>query len=507
VSAARPAAPSAERGVGLPPGHTGSSFLAQLLREAVERFPQVGGAVALPPGAAAFKRRFPELLARFEAARAASPRRSEIARFLARRAQEALVFHEEGRAVPLVEHLALRADPPRLEQRALGGRPGLQPRVPYRGRTWVGAELHELAERLEREHRVTRAAAAALAWLARRAQDGPIDLSGHSVVALGAGAEIAPTPLLLEAGARVLWVDVRAPEPLPAGVPAPAGTLVHAPEARDLLAEPRRIAAAIEQFAADDPVHVGLFAYAPGEGREWRLAASMNALVQALEPERVRSVSLFISPTSPCVLQPEDVAAARDRARRLRGWQAALARLGVLELSVPRAQDPVCVSRSIVPLQGASYQAAQYVCKILSAESWAMYGARPALPGGRALTVSANVAGVTATRSMRHPVFRAAFLGAPSLGLEVYEPETTRALCGLLVLHDLLNPAAPGALPPYAQAKTAPDRAARLFSQQVHGGMFALPFAVASALRVATLIGAARRPALLVDLLRRRERS
>ena len=65
--------------------------------------------------------------------------------------------------------------------------------------------------------------------------------------------------------------------------------------------------------------------------------------------------------------------------------------------------------------------------------------------GGRPVAVSANVAGITATRSLLHPLFQAGFLGAPSFGIEIYEPATTRLLSGLLTLHDVLHEGAPGA--------------------------------------------------------------
>jgi hypothetical protein len=138
-------------------------------------------------------------------------------------------------------------------------------------------------------------------------------------------------------------------------------------------------------------------------------------------------------------------------------------------------------------MQGASYQAAQYVEKLCAAERWA------ALPGRR-FTVSANVAGISRTRSLSHPLFEAAYAGAIAFGVETFAPDTTRALNGLLTLHDLLNPASPG----------APGRdPCALFSERFHGGFHVVPWAIDPALRVAALIGLARRPALLARMLRR----
>ena len=86
-------------GVVLPEGHTGSSLFHAVLSDAVSAFPRALGDVALPPRASAFKRTYGATLARFEAARAASAERAEIARYVVRRTQEALEFASAGRRI------------------------------------------------------------------------------------------------------------------------------------------------------------------------------------------------------------------------------------------------------------------------------------------------------------------------------------------------------------------------------------------------------------------------
>src|SRR4051794_27770479 len=95
-----------ERGVVLPAGHTGSTLFHSVLREAVAQFPDVLGPARLPESANAFKRDYGLALARFEAERAASAQRVEIARFIARRTQEALQYAGEGGSIALAEHMA-----------------------------------------------------------------------------------------------------------------------------------------------------------------------------------------------------------------------------------------------------------------------------------------------------------------------------------------------------------------------------------------------------------------
>jgi hypothetical protein len=292
----------------------------------------------------------------------------------------------------------------------------------------------------------------------------------------------------------VLWIDLAEPRP-----EARAGTLSFVPGGADLLAQPAEVARTAERFAQGQPIHLALYAYAGGGSREWLLAAAMNGIVRRLGRGVVRSVSLLVSPTSPAVVQPEDRARAERYPARL--WQRALERLGAFGPARYSARGPE-VARAVVPIQGASYQAAQYLGKILAAESFAVYGPSLEPAQGAPLTTSANVAGVSRTRSLSHPVFEAAFLAASRFGVTTFDPATTRALSGLLTLHDVLNPEAPGAARRHHPDPAA--RAAALFSQQVHGGIYGIPWSLDPCITAAALIGLARRPSLLWRLARPR---
>ena len=153
------------------------------------------------------------------------------------------------------------------------------------------------------------------------------------------------------------------------------------------------------------------------------------------------------------------------------------------------------VARGVISLQGAAYQAAQYLTKIISGEVLATAGL-----GGAPVTVSANVAGVTNTRSLSHPLFQIAFQGAPQFGVRIFDPPTTRALSGLLMLHDVLNPDAPGSATKVATSLA--DRARAVRTEQIHGGVYDLPWQFESAVKTAAVLGMGKRP----DLLLRRAR-
>lgn len=431
----------------------------------------------LPVEQERFRSSYGESLVRFEAARAASPERTEIARRILCSAERRTRFVSAIGELAADEYWSEHATPLPLEGSRTPPPSRLQLEIPFEGRRFRGKELHELADLLTGRRFATQATADALHWIADYGEEhGGVDLQGHKFAILGAGAELAATPLLQAAGASVLWIDIAEPSSEVAGTR-------YVPGGADLLRQPREIAATIRAFAGDAPVHLALYAYAGGGGREWRLAAAMNGIVRTLDPEVVRSVTLLISPTSPILVQPEDRAAAE----RYRGpwWQAPLARALRMPSNPLEGESPI--ARAIVSIQGPSYQGAQYVAKILTAEAWAAFGSRLDPQARTPLTVSANIAGVSRTRSLTHPVFEAAFAGAHVYGVASFDPATTRALNAALTLHDLLNPNPPP-----------------LFTQQVHGGVYAVPWALNPCINVAAAIGMVRRPTRLVSVLRGR---
>lgn len=488
------------RGVALPPQHTGSSLFYELLSAAIAQFPELKG-TELPAQANAWKRNYGQVLARFEAMRVASPQRVEIARFIVERAQAALQFVREGGASqPLAEHFAEAVSAPSLQSQQLGAAPSFQVDVPFEGRRYRGREALELIERLSENGDLTLAARAALRWTVEHIEgQGALDLRDQRFVLLGAGAELAPTAALLAAGAQVLWVDVSDASTFLAAHKFASGTLLQASQPLNLLENPALIAAAIEHFAADGgAVHLGAFAYASGASREWRLGAAMNAIASQLSPSSLRSLTMLVSPTTVPTWQPDSLRFVERQLAREPIWKATLSRTGLLPKPGHFASNGAHIGLSTVSIQGLSYQAAQYISKLCAAETFASGWQR------EPLTVSANVAGITRTRSMSHPLFAAAFLGAPRFGVRIFAPESTRALSLLLMLHDLLNPAASGAngVNGNGDHRTESQRRAELLhAKQIHGGLYNMPYALEPAIRIAALIGMGQNPSVL---LRRR---
>lgn len=486
------------RGVALPPQHTGSSLFHAVLSEAVARFPDALRSAGLPPDARDWKKNYGATLARFEAHRVASPERAEIARFIFERCQAALLHVQDGVSRPLSEYMVEPVPSPSLTAMKLGESPSFRVEIPFEGERYSGAEALGLVDRLAEQGEITLAAHAALRWSIEHIEDqgGVLDLRDQRFALLGAGAELAPTAALLRAGASVLWVDVAEPDRLLRVFSPGAGTLLRASTPLNLLDQPVAIRAAIEQLAQQGPVHLGCFAYASGASQEWRLAAAMNSIGTHVAQGSLRSISMLVSPTTVPTLQPESVRAARDQRAHEPVWKVALSRAGLLTQPGSYRLDDLHIGYSTVSIQGLSYQAAQYVSKLCASEAFAVYGGpKPAGAGARPLTVSANVAGITRTRSLSHPLFEAAFLGAPMFSVRIFQPETTRALSVLLMLHDLLNPAAPGQA---GSSVAAAQKPALIHAQQVHGGIYNLPYGLESAIRIAAVLGMGKNPLILL---------
>lgn len=485
-------------GVNLKDGLRASQLLFDVLNTARERHPKAFEGLRWPAHHGAFKRDYAAPLIAFERRRLASPDRAEIARTIVQATDASIVYSAgAGDETPLHAYMERPADPLPTEAIRLTRSAGLVPEVTFRGEHYEGARLAELADRWLERHWMTESAHRAVRWTlgeAMKRQSGRADLVGHKCVSLGAGAELSPTRAMLRAGADVLFIDARDPTKELLEDPRVSGTLTYVPGGADLLEKPREIVATIARFAGDHPVHVGMYAYAGGAGKEWRLTSAMNAIVRALPAGLTRSVVMLISPTTPGRVSPEDAAASEERKRRL-----ALRPLGLGRSPASAGQSgelPNRVSHSIVGLQGVSYQAAQYIGKMMAAEVYAIHG----LDGrGGDLTVSAPVAPITATRSLQHPLFDAAFRGADLFDILISEPQATRVMCALLAFHDLLNPDAPcratSRLPPA-------ERVAAIVGEQIHGGVYAQPYSLEREITLAALAGLAKSPKLIPPALR-----
>jgi hypothetical protein len=487
------AAPEGDGEVVLSGGGSASSWFHRVLAAVAADYRTTFGDSGPLGSVDEFKKGYDRRLPRFEAARADAAVRCDIAHSLVAAARPAFSWKDDQGEVPLMEHLDSHHQPLEVVDTTFAGRRRLEPHVMVDGVRLTGDRLVDYVVELSERGSASPEVPDGVGWLVEIAATDGIDLGDRRIVMLGAGAELAPTRLWLEGGADVLWIDVAPPPPELLGSDALSGQLTWVQEGADLLAAPGGIRATVERFAGDQGVDIGLYAYAPGRTREWRLAAGMNAIVDALPPGLVRTVTMLVSPTTCGILSTGDAEGEQRRRNARPLWQAVAERTGLLGKGPGHAgHGEAAANCGIVPIQGASYQAAQYLGKLMAAEAWAT--------GDPPFHVSANTAGISLTESLRHPVFDTAFAGAGAFGVETFPSATTASLNGLLALRDWLDPEAPS-LP--ASSISRAERARAVTATRVHGGIYQLPYPIEPALRVATALGIARDPRRVATLLRR----
>ncbi len=499
-------------GVSLPVDTSGSQFLHQLLAGATQH-PSTAehfSGIHIPESAGAFRKSYADDTIQFEGTRIASGARVAIARAVTDAAQDQMIFRTEGGRVSPLPHYMLGRQASALptvthnfsnqQLQALS--------LPWNDEVLAGTHMMDVIDEHAEQRQMSDAAFQALNWLyeTHRDENGQVNLCGRKIVLLGAGAELSPLPLFLNAGATVLWMDLKAPPAEILNNPNFSGTLVYPEHGADLLQQPLEIAATIREFAGDQKVSIGSFAYVGGKAREWRLTSVMNAITRQLANEgRVDAIGTFISPTSPAAAQLEDYQAGQrhlagrawTHAANL-GWIGASKLLGRVVPNYASFDDDVRMVQALVPLQGPTYIGAQYVEKIMIAEAM-----RALFPD---VTVSANVAGISRTKSLSIPVFEAGYIGARMFGLSTYDPATTVALNGMMLLHDWMNPEAPGSARRQTPFANDNAMAAALLSQQVHGGIYSFPYALNGIIELAAIRGFLRKPSLVKGMLGRKKK-
>jgi hypothetical protein len=384
-----------------------------------------------------------------------------------------LVIERDGEPVPLAE---LDKVPPRrpLGTEALEGRGPAAPgfTLPYRGARLRGDDLLRHLDGWVERGVIEPGAGDALAAVARNPDW--TDLRDVMVVALGAGAEMAPVGELLGWGARVVAVDLprddlwrrimRLAEPTNGTLTAVrADLLADLPEVLDLL-------------AGDPPTVIGGYAYADG-GAHVRLNAACDAVyARVLAPGC--TLATLATPTDVFAVPADAVEQARARYR-------AAARATRLVLKPTYAEPDARIVDSYVLQQGPNYALAKAL------QRW-----RGTVARARGIRASQLVAPMTVTRSVtRNRLFAAAYAGTTPFGVEVFAPATSRAISAAMLVHDLrhadaaANPGVPVPHPYDPLAATA-----------VHGGLWRAPWSIRSALPLAVVAGGARR------LLRRQAR-
>ncbi|WP_340540464.1 hypothetical protein [Nocardioides sp. GXZ039] len=350
--------------------------------------------------------------------------------------------------------------------------------VPYRGRVLRGAELvAQLAAWAERgilEPSAAEAVGEVVAhpeWLAAE---------GHTVVVLGAGAEMGPLAPLLRWGATVaavdlpreaVWERVRRTAAESAGrllVPVGADGAAGA----DLLAEVPDVAAWAEGL--DGRLVVGNYLYADG-ATHVRVSVAADVLGTRLIAARPGTGRAFLATPTDVFAVPRAAVEASNAAYAQRSALAKTlgrplrwaSRGRLLHRAYPPGADPG-IGDSLVPVQGPNYALAKRI------QRW-----RASVSRADGELVSFHVAPSTRTRSVvKNRALAAAFAGAHRFGVEVFEPATANTLMAALLVRDLAQPPARHAHPWQDEDDAA-----------VHGGLWRAAYEPRSALGLAAVLG------------------
>jgi hypothetical protein len=320
-----------------------------------------------------------------------------------------------------------------------------------------------------------RAVAAHPQWLA---------LPDHTVVVLGAGAEIGPLPTLLRWGARVAGVDLPRPpiwqrvlESARRGagtllVPVSDGADVEEAGA-DLIGE----VPAVAEWLAGLPgrLVLGNYVYADG-ATNVRVSVAVDALTLRLQAVRDDVALAFLATPTDVFAVPADAVAhssaaydGRSAAAKWVGRPLRTVSAGRLLRRAYRPDADPGVNDSLVPQQGPNYALAKRL------QRW-----RAAVARDGGATVSLNVAPPTRTRSVvKNRALAAAYAGAHRFGVEVFEPATCNVLMAALLVHDLHAGADRPTLHPWQNEA----------GSSVHGGLWRTAYAPRSALGLAALLG------------------
>ena len=321
-------------------------------------------------------------------------------------------------------------------------------------------------------------------------------LAGRTVVALGAGAEVGPVPVLLGWGAQVIAIDLPGPpiwERLVDTARRSGGTLVvpvaddkpgrHQPGGSDqviaqragldLLSDVPAIAGWLA--AVDGPLVLGNYVYADGAANV-RLAAAADALTVRLQASRGDVALAFLATPTDVFAVPAEAVTQSARAYATRSPASKLAGGTLRTLSggrlLRRAYTPGAdpgINDSLVRQQGPNYALAKR-----------MHRWRATLARDSGATVSMNLAPPSRTRSVvKNRALAAAYAGAYRFGVEVFEPATCKVLMAALLVHDLHTGGGP------AHAHPWQDEA----HQAAHGGLWRIAYAPRSALALAAALG------------------
>jgi hypothetical protein len=448
-----------------------------------------------------WRKTYPGHLRRLTEVSASTPDAGQI---IARAGLDALharfEFVTDGVSQPLLEAVAKDTDTVVGTETVEGGAPReTELSVPVGGEQRSGSALLDTLQDWVRRGLVEPSFATAVGQVVEHPEW--LDLSGRSFAVLGGAGEMSPLGSLLRWGADVAVVDlprpavwrhvldlategsgrlrvpVRADRALASDLVDRAGLdlIVDAPAARQWLA------------GLPDSYVLGNYAYADG-ARFVQVAMAADAIAAALLDSRSDvSLAYLATPTDAFAVPPEVVADARSRVTSApvfwRGIDAPMRAASGGHAFVPHYRSTIRdssgrelgVADTLIVQQGPNYALAKRL------QRWRAITARY-----DGVWSSAHIAPPSRTRSVtKNRLLSAAYTGSPRLGVQAFEPATSRVLMAAVLVRDLNDPTSP------ANPSIALPGAEDLFMDAAaHGGLWRLPWEPRSVLPFAVLLGA-----------------
>lgn len=324
---------------------------------------------------------------------------------------------------------------------------------------------------------------------------GWLELDDRTFAILGASSEMGPMGPLSGWGAgilavdlprRSLWDHIVGLARAGAGtlsLPVRAGTSsddLTSSAGMDLLVETPQTAQWLASFEQD--MTIGNYVYADGANFV-RLAAAADGVVSHLLSLRAGNSLAYLATPTDVYAVPEEIAVdTTSRAKKhttLRAISRGRLYVGNYDGLVSGDDGRRWgISDALMPIQGPNYALAKAL------QRWRAISSRDS---GK--VCSANVAPASRTASVtKNRLLAAAYRGAPSFGVEIFDPATTRVLMAALLVHDLRNPQAA------ARPETRLGHPFDLFvDSALHGGIWRLPYEARSILPLGLVTGLVKR--------------
>eukprot|EP01123_Difflugia_compressa_P010125 TRINITY_DN3612_c0_g1_i1.p1 TRINITY_DN3612_c0_g1~~TRINITY_DN3612_c0_g1_i1.p1 ORF type:complete len:747 (-),score=149.79 TRINITY_DN3612_c0_g1_i1:76-2283(-) len=325
--------------------------------------------------------------------------------------------------------------------------------VPYKNKDLKGQELLDQLDKWAQYGTIESSARDSIAMVVNN--EDWLDLSDQYFVLLGAGSAMGPLHVLLSLGANIIAIDLdregiwnnlinqakNSPGTLYFPLKKPQSELTPDQYAKNagcnLFTQTPEIKNWINQVEPDKPLVVGGYAYLDG-ALHVKVALAMDAIMAGLcESRKNVTLAFLCTPTDVHVITEEAYKAQHQNYQNVPFWQKLIEKIPRSGLRKSQLKPvsgkggPYKIVDGLVIQQGPNYALAKRL------QHW-----RAVIARGNKVRVSSNVAPSTSTPSVvSNKQFAAAYAEMHRfVPMEIFGKETSNAVMGALLIHDIRNP-------------------------------------------------------------------